>query len=534
MFPFPQNLKVPFLSANDIAIQAANELVQVLKNPQPAIPLTPVGTQQVEAPLQLAADIFQTSTKKVPSKIARVPVPVIPTVIGPPPRAPVASCSQLPRVEVSPSPPPFPTPTLPRCHPTRHMISQCSQDEGNQIETINPPATIPEPATHWASAIIDPDSAKAVECRHLIQSPQHEDKWTKPITNKFGRLAQGMGGQVKETNTIFFINHNKLPQERCKDVTRGRICVSSHAQKAGKERTHITVGGNVVNCSGDVSTPTSGTTTAAKLVINSAVSTPGAKRARANTLNFCLGAPVDCHKKCMKMPLSLVPQEIIDECDLLNLARNGHIHIVAPKGHCQRPKDAAHVATHPASGITNGAASCSPLSWTILELSLLAKNAPIISAQASKKTMDLLKIGQESCLVESHSSGITSTESSICPCPDGLQSHHTNSSTQLQPGDNMPRTHGQNQRMEPNNNSSLHLPTTQHHFHPKASNELCKSTAPSHATHEPSIQPRTSPSAPSTLKNPRPPNNCRKNRPCPRLCRCAPRCNCSLPSKWLT
>ena len=61
---FHQNLKVPFLSANDVAVHAANELVQVLKNPGPANPLTQVGSQQLEA-LQQLADVFQTNTKKV-------------------------------------------------------------------------------------------------------------------------------------------------------------------------------------------------------------------------------------------------------------------------------------------------------------------------------------------------------------------------------------------------------------------------------------------------------------------------------------
>ena len=36
--------------------------------------------------------------------------------------------------------------------------------------------------------------------------------------NKFGRLAQGVGGRVKGTDTIFFIHKHKIPQDRLKDV----------------------------------------------------------------------------------------------------------------------------------------------------------------------------------------------------------------------------------------------------------------------------------------------------------------------------
>ena len=97
---FPQKLKVTFFSANDFAIQAASELVQVHQRPQPANLFSQVSNQQLEA-LQQLADIFQNTTNKVASEIPRVPVPVIPVVTSPPRRVPTASCSQLLRVEVS-------------------------------------------------------------------------------------------------------------------------------------------------------------------------------------------------------------------------------------------------------------------------------------------------------------------------------------------------------------------------------------------------------------------------------------------------
>jgi hypothetical protein len=67
-----------------------------------------------------------------------------------------------------------------------------------------------------------------------------------------------------------------LTGNRRKDVTYGRICVDYCPQEKEPNRTRLTVGGNLIDYPGDVSTPTADTTTA-KLVINSTISTPQAK-----------------------------------------------------------------------------------------------------------------------------------------------------------------------------------------------------------------------------------------------------------------
>jgi hypothetical protein len=39
---------------------------------------------------------------------------------------------------------------------------------------------------------------------------------------KFGQLAQGVGGRIKQpTNTIFFIHKDKVPKDQLKDDTYG-------------------------------------------------------------------------------------------------------------------------------------------------------------------------------------------------------------------------------------------------------------------------------------------------------------------------
>ncbi len=47
----------------------------------------------------------------------------------------------------------------------------------------------------------------------LNQDPKHKEIWNTSVANEFGRLAQGFGGGVKATNTIFFIRKDQVPKD---------------------------------------------------------------------------------------------------------------------------------------------------------------------------------------------------------------------------------------------------------------------------------------------------------------------------------
>jgi hypothetical protein len=49
--------------------------------------------------------------------------------------------------------------------------------------------------------------------------------------NEFAQLAQGVGGRVTGTNTIFFIKKDHVPINRRKDVTYGSLFVSQNQTK---------------------------------------------------------------------------------------------------------------------------------------------------------------------------------------------------------------------------------------------------------------------------------------------------------------
>jgi hypothetical protein len=63
------------------------------------------------------------------------------------------------------------------------------------------------------------EQGELLEYRHLIANPKTRATWTHSYRNELGRLAQGMPGQAKGTDKIFFIPRHMVPKERARDVT---------------------------------------------------------------------------------------------------------------------------------------------------------------------------------------------------------------------------------------------------------------------------------------------------------------------------
>jgi hypothetical protein len=82
-----------------------------------------------------------------------------------------------------------------------------------------------------ASPVLDQDTGKMLEYCQLLRNPKHEAIWSKAGANEFGRLAQGVGGRIDGTNTIFFIHKHEIPQDRLKDVTYIKFVSSIQTEK---------------------------------------------------------------------------------------------------------------------------------------------------------------------------------------------------------------------------------------------------------------------------------------------------------------
>jgi hypothetical protein len=181
-------------------------------------------------------------------------------------------------------------------------------------------ATIVRILPEMANAVICPETGKSLKHQELITRLRYKIKWMRSTANEINRLYN--------TNTIRCIRRSNIPKGR--KVTFGSFIVDIKDHKEEKERTILTVGGDQIEYTGDKSTRTAGLTTA-KILINSAISTLGAKFLVVDINNFYLNTPLG-RFEYMVINLSSLPQEKIEKYDLVELSQEGKVYIEIQKG----------------------------------------------------------------------------------------------------------------------------------------------------------------------------------------------------------
>ena len=182
------------------------------------------------------------------------------------------------------------------------------------------------------AAVLDPHTGELMEYRHLIANPAYRPIWKPAYGKEIGRLAQGMPGIVEGTDTIVFIFKDEVPNDRRRDVTYGRICANYRPEKDDPYRIRLTVGGNLLkDKQGDCGTPTAGMLTV-KILLNSVLSTPGAKFMTIDIKNFYLCTPMD-RPEFMRLRIADMPDDVIDHYGLRDKATtDGYVYVKIQKG----------------------------------------------------------------------------------------------------------------------------------------------------------------------------------------------------------
>ena len=109
------------------------------------------------------------------------------------------------------------------------------------------------------------------------------------------------------------------------NITYGRIVVDYRTQKEEKNRTRLTVGGNMIDYPHTVICPTS-EMVSIKILLNSVIYTPNYQFYTMDISNFYLGTEMD-RLEYMFLPLNLIPDEFSKEYQLSNIIYNEKVYI---------------------------------------------------------------------------------------------------------------------------------------------------------------------------------------------------------------
>jgi hypothetical protein len=116
-----------------------------------------------------------------------------------------------------------------------------------------------------------------------------------------------------------YLFHHQLPTGR--QATHACFVATERPHKAETKRVQLTVGGSLVHYPYKVSTPTADLSMV-KLLLNSVISTPGARFTTFDLKDFYQGTPM-ARKEYMRIPLASIPKSIIDQYELSDKALKG-------------------------------------------------------------------------------------------------------------------------------------------------------------------------------------------------------------------
>lgn len=358
---FPTKVPMPLASSHDLILGGIQDILHALQHPTAGSPFPPVTDSQHHALTELSRILTNSAEPDPP--LRRVSIPTTPkkavsfAPLPSPPTgdtfvnstgAPGKKRRRLRRQSLASSA----ARTAKTVHPKKLLVSPArlvaQHSHGTRSKHLqhiaacahalilddararqSPFAQDPN-HMHFAylGHAINPDTGKIAEYRELSQSSDSAI-WRKSNAEEIGRLAQGYG-DIKGTNTIFFIHPSAMPKG-CKAAYLRAVSASYRPGKANPYRVRWTVGGDQIDYYPfDVSTKNADLT-AAKLLFNSVLSTPNAKFLTADLKDLYLGTPMSRYEY-MRIPVWMLPEDIIEQYNLTPLIVNGFVYVEIRRG----------------------------------------------------------------------------------------------------------------------------------------------------------------------------------------------------------
>ena len=164
----------------------------------------------------------------------------------------------------------------------------------------------------------------------LLRGPE-KSRWSKALSNEIGRLAQGNKYGVKATDTIEFIKKENVPNGRA--VTYASFVCDHRPLKTEQWRVRCVAGGDKLPYPDDPASPAANLLDT-KLLLNSTISDAerGARFLSADLKDHFLASKMG-RPEYMRIPIKVLPQDIIDRYSLLDLVDNqGYVYVKINKG----------------------------------------------------------------------------------------------------------------------------------------------------------------------------------------------------------
>ncbi|GFH47516.1 hypothetical protein CTEN210_03991 [Chaetoceros tenuissimus] len=361
---FPNRVPIPKSSKESLLLKSALDMLELLKDPTPAMPALDYSQLTTAAVTKLAELLHRAAkqpkvhipTDSVPTE--NVPTPStpdervepsspaqVPRVVSPTPLPQEGSTqhpAQVPRVESQRSPQPSVSPTqqptpIPitqddDCTPSQRLHRYNTRNKFSrqnalvhllQEQPSDPSDMFFMPTVHH---IFNEITGKKETLDTLLAGKFH-DIWNRSLSNELGRLTEGIR-DIKGTQTMVFIHKDQVPVGRIATYLNP-VC-DYRPKKDDPHRVRLTVGGDKLPYPFDASSPAAGLTDA-KLIFNSTISTDNARFMSIDIKDFFLNNPMQRYEYA-QIPVRWIPEDIMEKYNLKEKIYNGYVYVEIRKG----------------------------------------------------------------------------------------------------------------------------------------------------------------------------------------------------------
>jgi hypothetical protein len=335
------------MSSTDRILMAAQDMTDALKHPHTDFPFATIGDGTITA-LEKLSEIFTRQFKKQeksdptpePERLHGIQRNVVPnaSILSPQIQNNITETNPAAtHFSVDTQPPPrVVTPATRRVSPPRvkaraqHLSPRNLSRDFLDLGAANCAYALGD--NHWTktpmmNSVIHPVTSKEMQYKDLMKDTILGPLFEIGLSNELGRICQGIR-DIAGTNTAFFIDLTSIPKYR--KITYGKLVCDFKTNKTEKHQVRLKVGGNRLDYSGDTAMSTADITTF-KILINSTFSTAEAKMMMMDIKHYYLGTPLPTYE-FTRLPLTILPQDIIEKYDLKRLAVNGWVYLEISKG----------------------------------------------------------------------------------------------------------------------------------------------------------------------------------------------------------
>ena len=169
------------------------------------------------------------------------------------------------------------------------------------------------------NAVLDESTGQQLEYRQLIKTSD-KAKWKNSCSKEFARIGNGRSkDDTPASNTVEWIQRHQIPPGK-----KPTVCANFRPQKADPYRVRCTIGGNLIQYKGPTAAPTASLPTI-KILLNSVLSTPGAKFASLDIKDFYLQSDLP-EPEYLMVPFSLFSPDIVQDFNLKDKVSNNMVY----------------------------------------------------------------------------------------------------------------------------------------------------------------------------------------------------------------